>query len=245
MKRGLLLSIFVMSLISFSAMSKVDDYSDTLRYEARYRYGFIKIDAGYADVVLHIGNNRLEATMNGRSFDIGDRIYAISDTLHAVMPAGAAHAVENVTYENAWYTRRSADNVGPVIDFGDRSDSRSIFGEGDLDASSGTMEAVTLSTDILGMFYYFKEMDYSKLHAGRVINMDITLPDGDIQKAVMQYVGEDTFNGRATYKMLVNYSYHGEMSCYPVTVQVDKTTKLPLLLSANIKIGHVELVLRS
>ena len=32
------------------------------------------------------------------------------------------------------------------------------------------------------------------------------------------------------------------MTDYPVTAQVDATTGLPLLLAADIKIGHIELV---
>lgn len=34
------------------------------------------------------------------------------------------------------------------------------------------------------------------------------------------------------------------MSKYPVTVQHDKATRLPLLFSTNIRIGHIELILK-
>lgn len=243
MKRFYLFLIATLGFVS-SAISQINLPSSPLSYEARYHCGFIKIDAGEAHIGLSLNGNRYMATLNGQSVPIGGRVYAISDTICSTMTnngSGLSH--ETVTYENGWYAKPHAhgSNV-PKLNFNNPDDYKNINGGGDLDASSETMEAVTVSTDMLAMFYYFQQFDYDALQPGQTIELTVNLPDGDTQQVAVTYVGEDSFDGHTTHKLTFNFSYHGVMTDYPVTAQVDATTKLPLLFAADIKIGHIELV---
>lgn len=67
--------------------------------------------------------------------------------------------------------------------------------------------------------------------------------DGDVQHVEITYNCTDTYNGHNVYATVFEYSYHGEMDNYPVKCLIDSHSRIPLLLSANLKIGHVELVL--
>lgn len=215
-----------------------------LTYEARYHCGFIKIDAGLAQITLSLDGENFMATMNGQSVPIGHTVYAISDTICADMSSvtnGLSN--ETVTYENGWYAKpHERDSFVPAPDFTNPACYKNINGEGELDASSETMEAITISADMLAMFYYFQQFDYSAMQPGQSFEMTVTLPDGDTQQVAILYEGEDTYNGCPTHKLTFTYSYHGVMTDYPVTAQIDSETKIPLLFAADIKIGRIELV---
>lgn len=232
--------------VAFSASAEISLPEETLQYDVCYHCGFIKISAGEADVNLTLDNNNFTATMNGQTEPIGDRVYAISDTLCATMLPTNGLSKEVVSYENGWYTKPKADTIdGSVIEFSNPTDYKNINGNGDLSTSSETMEAVTISTDMLGLFYYFQQIDFTAMKPGESIDMAITLPDGDEQQVNIVYEGLDNYNGSDTYRLKFAYSYHGVMSNYPVTAQIDMNSRLPLLFSADLKIGRVELILKS
>ncbi|MDE5594762.1 MAG: DUF3108 domain-containing protein, partial [Muribaculaceae bacterium] len=244
MKR-LYFALALISAVTAFAANAVTLPDGPLTYEARYHCGFIKIDAGEAEINVSLDGDNFMATMNGQSVPIGRRVYAISDTICATMsPAdGAGLSKETVTYENGWYAKPHTDSDCSVAtDFSNPDGYKNINGGGYLDASSETMEAITISADMLALFYYFQQFDYSAMQPGQSFEMTVTLPDGDTQQVAVVYEGEDNFNGYATHKMTFTYSYHGVMTDYPVTAQIDSTTKLPLLFAADIKIGRIELV---
>lgn len=232
--------------VAFSAGAEITLPEETLQYDVCYHCGFIKISAGEADVNLNLDNNNFTATMNGQTEPIGGRVYAISDTLCAAMTPTDGLSKEVVSFENGWYAKPKADTLdGSAILFSNPNDYKNINGDGNLSASSETMEAVTISADMLALFYYFQQIDFTAMQPGENINMAITLPDGDVQQVNMVYEGPDNYNGNDTYRLRFVYSYHGVMSKYPVFAQIDMNSRLPLLFSADLKIGRVELILRA
>lgn len=237
-----LLTSLTISALTLAAAASITLPDKTLCYEVSYHYGIIDVTAGNAYITLDLEGNRLTGTLNGHSIPIGRRIYAVSDTLTAVMAQGRGLSRENVTYENGWYAKPPASQ--PDIEFTNPANYKNINGGGQLNASAGTIEAITVSADMLALFYYFRQIDYSSLVPGQHIDLAINLPDGDVQQLLIVYEGEGCYKGHDTYKVSFTYSYHGTMSAYPVTAQIDRSTKLPLIFSSNIKIGHVELVLK-
>lgn len=244
MKRFLIPIISILTALAASADAKAAD--QTLYYDVSYHCGFIKITAGEAAVDFNTDGENFTASLNGQTESIEGHIFAISDTLQTRMDRAEGISKETVTYENGWYTRvKTKDVDGSALDFTNPATYKNIWGGGDLNASSETMEAVTITADMLAMFYYFQELDFENMQPGQNINMAVTLPDNDVQQVNIIYEGSDTYKGLPTYKVKFTYSYHGEMSAYPVTAQIHTVTRLPLLFSADIKIGHVELTLRA
>lgn len=218
--------------------------NETLRYDAEYHLGIVRITAGRAEINVNLDGDMFSGTFNGQSIPWHDRIYAISDTLRASMTKTAGLSLEKVVYENGWYTKPKVKQLtSGKYDSRKPKNYKTIYGQGELDASNGTMEAVTITADMLSLFYYFKEIDFAAMKRGQTIRIPVTLPDGDIQHVVITYKGADNFNDHKTYKVVFEYSYHGQMANYPVTCQIDQDSRIPLLFSANIKIGHIELVL--
>lgn len=212
-----------------------------LNYTARYHLGPIKVCAGAACIKYDIDGNSLHATFDGRSIPWDGRIYCINDTLDASMTPAA----ETVSYSNGWYTKPFETEFISGRNFGRDQNAafKNTAGYGSLDAGDATMEAVAISTDMLGLLYYFHTFDFASLPDGHRTVIPVTLPGGETQQVAVRYDGTDTFNGRPTYKVTFEYSYNGAMSNYPVTCQIDRTSRKPMLFSADIKIGHVELIL--
>lgn len=240
------LILIITLCLSVAWPSGASDFAEgPLRYKASYHCGFIKVSAGDAVINVKLDGDRLFATMNGHSIPIGHRIYAISDTLCAIMThTGNGLSKETVTYANAWYTKPYVNQTANgIYNFSRPENYRTINGQGTLNAGRGTMEAVTISTDMLAMFYYFRQMDFETMKPGQATILPIGLPDGTAQQVSIEYGGPDNFNGRDTYRLTFTYSYEGAMTDYPVTAQIDRRSKQPLLFAADIKIGHIELVL--
>lgn len=231
------LLILLLATLSSFAVNAI-----SLRYAADYRYGFIKITAGFAEIDVDIDDNTLTATLNGHSIPWHGREYTISDTIVANMSQSGGVYNESVQSESGWYSKpRIAQIANGEFDRDNMDNYRTIYGRGYLDASDETMEAVTISADMLAMFYYFNVLNFGDMSARQNVTINIVLPDGDTQQALITYNGTDSFNGNDVYNVTFEYSYHGQMSNYPVDCMVDVNSRLPLMLSAELKIGHIEL----
>lgn len=220
--------------------------AQNLTYEARYHLGLIKVKAGEALIGLDIQGDNIDATLNGRSISWHGRVYCISDTIRAcvtVLPDGSIS--QNVFYVNGRYSKPKAKRLeAGDYDFSDPDNYRTIHGRGLLSASGDTMEAVTISADMLAMFKLFGIIDFETMQPGTHLYIPISLPNGDVQHVAVTYHGPDTYGGQQTYRVIFEYSYHGAMSNYPVTCHIVRDSRLPLIFSADLKIGHIELLLK-
>lgn len=212
----------------------------SLHYSARYHLGFINIEAGYADIDIHIDGENLSGTFDGQSIPWRGRVYCINDTLQARMTP----CMESVTYENGWYTkprRKQLDNRSFCRQLS--KNYKTINGQGSLNASRGTMEAVTITADLIGLFYYLQTIDFDNMAEGDSRTIPISMPGGKSGELFIKYFGKDDYCDNRCYHITFTYSYNGQLSKYPVKCIVSRDQRIPLLFSADIKIGHVELVL--
>lgn len=243
MKHVAVCFLFIMAFVSVYGAG-VELKNENLRYNAEYHLGPVRITAGQAEVNINFDGKTFNGTFNGHSIPWHGRVYSVSDTLSATITESTGLSHEQVIYENGWYTKPMVKHLeSGKFDPHNPENYKNIYGRGKLDASDGTMEAITITADMLSLFYYFKEINFASMSAGQVIKIPVTLPDGDIQHVVITFKGSDIYNDHKTYKVVFEYSYHGEMANYPVTCQIDQISRIPLLFSSNIKIGHIELVL--
>lgn len=249
MKRiSLLMTLAVAALLSATSF---DANAQDLTYRVLYHLGFIEKDIATAHVRLDMTDTGLFGTINGHSIPWGGRLYTVSDTLRATMTPNSSlpyGASESIDYINGWYSKPYSKNVA------DRSynpenpaNYRNIKGEGSLDASYETMEAVAVTADMIGMYYYFKHMDFASMRPGQSMSIPIAGAGNKGNMVRVTYGGTSSYNAgggeQPTYNVVFEYSYDGSMCNYPVTCQVSQSTRIPLLLSAQLKIGHVEMIL--
>lgn len=220
-----------------------------INYDVNYHFGLINVNIAHGTVGMHKRGEFFSATLSGHSIPWEGHVFSVSDILKAKFTPSAGLSKETVLYENGWYRKPQTSQYGSAeYDPEDPANYRSIKGEGLLDASDNTMEAVTVTADMLGLFYYFRELDFASMADGQQTVIPIEVVGGQPQKVVVTYngradyrIGDRTF---ATYDVTFEYSYKGAMSGYPVKTQVDQNTRVPLLLSASLPVGKVEMICR-
>ncbi|MDE7465748.1 MAG: DUF3108 domain-containing protein [Muribaculaceae bacterium] len=216
-------------------------------YEVHYHWGLIDLNIATGRVTMSTDGQQFNATLDGSSIPWEGRIFCISDQLQATMTPTSGLSHETVTYENGWYRKPLVSEYrSGTYDANNPANYKNIKGEGDLNADGSTMEAVTVTADMLGMFYYFREIDFESMAPGSSITIPITVEGGYDQSVVVTYNGKSSYsvggNTFPTYSTSFEYSYRGAMSGYPVQAQVSVSNRIPLLLSANLPVGHIEMI---
>lgn len=244
MKKTLL---FIMAgMAALGAKAQVNLPYQEIPYDVNYRWGLVDVNIAHGRVTLYTEGNRFNATLDGSSIPWEGRIFCISDQLQATMEPSNGLSREVVTYENGWYRKpRVAEYRSGSYDPNAPENYKNIKGEGMLNADAQTMEAVTVTADMLGMFYYFHEINFEAMQPG-TFTIPITVEGGYDQTVSVTYNGKSTYTVGGvtypTYSVSFEYSYRGAMSGYPVSAQVSTSSRIPLLLSADLPVGHIEMI---
>lgn len=216
-----------------------------IKYKVNYHWGLINTTAAYGTVRLEATGNSLTASLDGHSISWGGRQYTVSDTLKVItMPGrGPLYARQNVLYRAGRYSKPLVSLLSsPAYNPGDPANYCTISGQGTLSASPRTMEAVGISCDMLGIFYLFRYMDFTALQPGQTLLMSVNMPRTGMQHAMITYLGPDQYQDSPSYKVRFEYTYRAVRSGYPVTCQVERSSRIPLLISASLDIGRMEMI---
>lgn len=223
-------------------------------YEVSYTLGFLKKHVGDAHVTLRFGDGgRFDATLNGRSIVWDGRVYAVSDTLRAVMGLndGVIGVTERLTSVIGWYSKPYERQLRDgSYRLSDPAFYRTTAGKGHLDASEETMEAVKITADMLGLFWFFRHMDFSRLRNDVAYVVPVLGTGGSVpvQHVRLTYRGSGMCAcggcDVAVEKVTFEYYFRGRPSGYPVECCVERATGLPLSFSAGLRIGHFRMVLK-
>lgn len=218
-----------------------------LNYNVHYHWGLIDVNIAHGVLTMQTEGNRFVATLDGNSIPWNGRVYCVSDTLVATMTPGAGLSREHVDYINGWYMKPKvmlyrSGRFDPDLP----SNYRSINGQGTLSASGETMEAITITADMLGLFYYFREIDFEAMTEGQQITIPISMQGGASEQVVVTYNGKShiatAFGSYSTYSVAFQYSYRGRMSGYTVNAEVSSDDRIPILIAASLPIGKVEMI---
>lgn len=244
MKKALLLILTTVS--AFAAQSQIEIPYQEIPYEVNYRWGLVDVNIAQGTVTMQTDGNQFSATLNGQSIPWEGHIFCISDQLQATMEPSDGLSREVVTYENGWYRKPLVEEYrSGNFDADDPANYKNIKGEGTLDADADTMEAVNVTADMLGMFYYFRQIDFDAMNPG-TFSIPITVEGGYQQTVSVTYNGKSSYTVGGvtypTYSVRFEYSYHGVMSGYPVDAEVSTSSRIPLLLSADLPVGHIEMI---
>ncbi|MDE6577586.1 MAG: DUF3108 domain-containing protein [Muribaculaceae bacterium] len=245
MKKTFLLLVVMLSALVGKAQINIP--LQEIHYDVHYHWGIIDVMIAHGVVTMETEGNNFRATLDGNSIPWDGRIFCVSDTLHATMAPTSGLSRETVTYENGWYLKPKVTEYRTnSFDPSNPANYKNIKGQGTLNASDDTMEAITVTADMLGMFYYFRQIDFESMTPGSSITIPITVEGGDPQKVVVTYNGKSSYSVGGTtyptYSAQYEYTYHGAMSGYPVKAEVSVSSRVPLLLSASLPAGHVEMI---
>ncbi|MBD5233626.1 MAG: DUF3108 domain-containing protein [Bacteroidales bacterium] len=234
----------MLALAAFGASAQINIPFQQINYKVHYHWGVVDVNIANGTATIQTDGDNFSATLNGNSIPWGGRIFCVSDTLQATMtPNPSGLSSEHVNYQNGWYMKPRKDEYsGAGFTANCGIPYKNIVGEGNLNASDNTMEAITITSDMLAMFYYFREIDFESMNPGQ--SLTIPISGGFANEVTLTYNGrsEDTSLGSPVYSVDYEYAYHGAPSGYPVHSEVDVYSRLPLLISAQLPVGHVEMI---
>lgn len=214
-------------------------------YNVNYHWGIIDVMIAHGTVGIESDGESFRGTLDGVSIPWEGHIILVSDTLKFDILPGSGLSKERVNYQAGWYRRPQVKYYrSDTYDSGNPQIYKNIAGQGEYDASNDSMEAITVTSDMLGMFYYAQEFNFPTMTPGQSVTIPI---EGKYaREVVVTYLGEGTYeNGDKTYPTYncqFEYTYGGELSGYQVKMRVGKENKLPLFISASLPLGRVEML---
>lgn len=215
-------------------------------YNVNYHWGIVNVNIAHGIVTIQSDGNNFRGTLDGVSIPWEGHVILVSDTLDFNIVPTSGISKENVNYQAGWYRRpkthyfhgKNYDPANPQI-------YKNIAGKGDYAASNDSMEAITVTSDMLGMYYYANELDFPNMAKGQKITIPI---EGEYaQEVVVTYLGEGIYqdnNGinHPTYDCQFEYTYEGKLSGYQVKMKVSEENKIPMMISASLPVGKVEML---
>lgn len=226
-----------MLLICSFVIAKAISLPETkLEYSVQYKWGIIDVAIGTAVANISIDDNQLHGTIAGHSIPWEGRIFSVGDTVRASMSPN----LQVNHYINGWYRK---PEVNSHVDTNSPENYRTIQDQGTLNCSSSTIEAITITAQMIGIFYYAQEIDFANMTAGDTRTITIDSEGLSQEKCVITYDGKGLVGSRETYNITFEYSYGGEMSNYPVKCEIAVDNRIPIYFGADIKIGHVDMFL--
>lgn len=234
-------------IVCLMAKSQVNIPFQEVNYEAHYHCGLINVMIAHARVTLSKEGENFNATFNGNTIPWGGRVYCVSDTLSALFTPGKPYSRETVTYVNGWYMKPHENVFASSFDRSNPANYKNIKGQGDLSASDKTMEAIHISAFMLGLFEYYREIDFENMKAGDRIVIPVAVEGGAGESVTITYNGKSSAESggfrHQTYSTVFEFTYGGVPSGYPVNTEVSVDSRLPVVMSTDLAIGKVELFL--
>ncbi len=248
-RKILTLLLGIAALCILTAGADLDAQENNYRYKIEYDFMGLKKTAAHVRVGIKIDGQKFTGTLNGHSIEWGGRYYTVSDTLVARMyhTNGHLNVREEVVFKIGWYSKpTAAEAADGMYVFNNPKMYKNTDGMGLLDASEETMEAVSITTDMLAMFYSYRKIDFDRIMPGREYLVSITGMNGARQHLLFRYLGLSKYkiNGveYPTYQTEFEYYFNGRPSGYTVSCEVERESRLPLVFSGKLKIGKVAMI---
>ena len=237
--------LFLLFILPAFSFAQIQFPKQEVRYNVNYHWGIIDVMIARGVVTVESCADGFYGTLDGTSIPWEGHIICVSDTLKASFAPTDSLSTETVQYQSGWYRRPHVGQFrSSTYNPADPEIYKNTAGQGEYDASNDSMEAIAVTTDMIAMFYYAKEIDFSCLQPGWTIILPIR---GDYEKKVkITYDGHGTYNTNGstypTYDLTFQYSYHGSMSGYNVKCKIGASEKIPVFFSASLPVGQVEML---
>lgn len=240
-----LLVAIIVGLVFVSAKAGISIPLTEIPYNVNYHWGIINVNIAHGIVTIKSDGDNFYGTLDGVSIPWEGHVILVSDTLDFNIAPAEGLSRELVNYQAGWYRRpKTRYFKGKNYDPANPDIYKNIAGKGNYNASDDSMEAITVTSDMLGMYYYANEIDFANMNEGETVTIPI---EGTYaQKVVVTYLGEGTYQDEdktyPTYNCQFEYTYDGKMSGYEVMMKVGKENKIPMMISASLPVGKVEML---
>lgn len=220
MKRTALIFAFALA----AALGWAKDYN----YSVDWQWGPIDIHAGDVTISVDTEDCSVNGSVVGQSVPIRGDVMSITDTISACM---TSHSAE-INYIDGTYSRHAKDTWSDEY--------RNIHGQGLLDASAETMEAVNITAMLPSFFYYAQQMDFSQMDPGT--SLSVPFATGEDGRMLITYHGTEESDYGQVYSLSLIFDV-GDAAEYPIWCLVSTADRSPVSFATTLRIGHVQMAL--
>lgn len=229
----------------FAVKAQVVIPRQVIPYNVNYHWGLIDVMIARGNVTIESDGSQFYGTLDGTSIPWEGKIICVSDTLQATMGNYGGRLQESVQYQNGWYRHPSVSSFrSSTYNPEDPSIYKNIAGQGAYNASDDSMEAITVTSDMLGMYYFAHALDFASMSPGDRVTVPISGPYS--HEVVITYEGQGLYNTNGdtypTYNCSFEYGYRGQMSGFPVECKIGAHNRVLLYIAASLPVGKVEML---
>ena len=165
----------VLLLISFFASFKAANQKETLNYVISYKWGLIHKDSGEAQIVCTPTPSGYDLRLYGKTRPWADRLFKVRDTLISIVGKKDFLPLRysKIAHENGKYSR---DDItfnyknGEVTGLAKKTRQKK---EGGFNIIEQNLEGKNPVYDMLSVFYFLRNIDYSSLTPGESVKATI------------------------------------------------------------------------
>ncbi len=216
-------------ILAFAIAAAAIGWAKEYTYSVDWHWGFVDIHAGDVTISIDADENGINGAVAGQSVPIRGDVMSITDTIDADLTLDRAE----INYIDGVYSRH------PKNEWSDNY--RNIHGQGRLDASDETMEAVNITAMLPGFFYYAQQMDFDQMQEGDQISVPLA-GDGEDGRMLITYHGTEESDYGQAYSLTLIFDI-GDAAQYPISCLVSTADRSPLTFSTTLRIGEVQMAL--
>lgn len=216
---------------------------ETLHYSVRFRWGLIDANVGVAKLSTYNipGSGKFIATLSGKSIDLLGHYYAADDTIVGSIMSDSMqlNSTQRISSEHGEFAIETiTGNAG-----GNSSDGpvTEQLPDGKVLRSRVSQYGSGLTIDLLSVFYYIRQINYSDYNPGQTFHINLT-NGTQVEALDITYTGREDLgeNGEAWHIALTFTARDtGKSDNMEVWISTD-SKRIPLIVNGSLSVGHME-----
>lgn len=238
---------FILLLMSLFMMSAYATGPEKLNYVVTYKWGLIQKDAGDVEITKKDKGDNYELRLVAKTKPWADKIYKLRDTLVSVTQKEHYRPLHYtyIAHEKNKYRKDDIRFSYSGNSAKGKSEKYKENKKGVVEHSSHDLEGPMPAYDMLSVYFFLRDIDYSKLKAGETINA--TIFSGSKEENLEVWCeGKEKIELRdksvhEAWHILFKFTQKGgtkssdDINCWISTAPPN----IPLLIIGNLPIGQV------
>lgn len=242
-------NIVILVAVLFSGIAYPFSFRDeTLHYVVSYKWGLIHKDAGEATLSLKNQGDKYHLTLTGRTKPWADSFYQVRDTLKGVVVKDGLKPLSyiKIAHEKGKYSRddihysysgNMVEGIAKRIRQGK---------DGKITVTEKKLTGTGAVYDMLSVFYYLRDIDYSVLNKGQVISGTV-FSGSKVETIVIRCVGMEEIrlkdkSKREAYHIKFKFTTEGKKKSsddIDTWISTDPS-HIPLLVVGSLPVGQIK-----
>ena len=219
---------------------------ETLHYGVRFHWGLIDANVGIAKVTTsnNPASNSFTATLSGKSINLFGHYYEATDTITGtILKDNITHSSDATLYDESG---RFAIETITKDAYGKSNDGAIVqqLPNGEVVRARASNYANGLTIDLLGVFYYMRQIDYTAMTPGDAVSINIA-GGNSVENLHISFIGSESIpfdgNQHETFHIKLTFSSSGSGKTDNMDVWISTdSTRIPLLINGTLSVGHIE-----